>query len=117
MAQIDYILFIEQAERHLEFLAYIKADLQEYANRPNAKESYVNTRNAELASHYQFYENAKAAIEILQADNLTQYSKGKTEGYKQKENEIMNIPQKYFDKEAARAYSIDKAQKEQPDLF
>lgn len=115
MAQIDYLLFLEQAERYLQVIAKMKADLEEYATRPNAKDSYINTRNIEIASHYQFYENAMAIVGILRADNLFQYSRGKTNGYRAKEIEAK--PQKYFDKEAARAHSIDKAQKELPNLF
>jgi hypothetical protein len=117
LAQIDYILFLQQAERQLEFIAHIKADLQEYANRPDAKDSYIDKRNIEIATHYHFYENAIIALETIRVDNANQYSRGKADGYRNKENEIENIPKRYFDREAARAYSIDKAQKLQPHLF
>lgn len=117
MAQIDYLLFLEQAERHIQDIVKMKADLQEYANRPDAKEGYIEKQNTQIAKSYLFYENAMSIVEILRTENIDAYSRGKSDGYRAKEIEIESKPQKYFDKEAARLYSIDKAQKEHPDLF
>jgi hypothetical protein len=128
-------LYFERHILHVEAeLSRMKFDLEQYALRETANEAIIDQRNKVIATFYHFTQAAREFLESVETEKSQAFTRGYDRGANDKEAEIVNDreripmllgqmikkgtrPSRYYDPEALRIFSIERAMNGQPDLF
>lgn len=110
-----FAIHAEKAERTL---ARMRADLEEYAKRPDAKQSVIDLRNEIIARLVQFHSTASETIDFLMSEynEAAKYKGLYTSILAEKQGQKAK-PLTPNEREIVRYDSLDRLRSEFPHLF
>jgi hypothetical protein len=131
---LDIYYFTRHVDAAERKLSDMKFELEQYAQRENASESYIEKSNDTIALFHRFTQAARALMDAYENDLRAAHRSGQEIGYNQCKKHIAAERErtplllwqiadgreqeaKFYDKEEARLFSLERARRAQPELF
>lgn len=104
-----------QTEVIEQVISRMRLNINKYAERQNANQDYVTAQKEIITKLYNYLQNTISLVNEYEQEISKEYNRGFNACKEREANK--GKPNRFYDREAARYYSINKLKTEMPNLF